>query len=112
MHLADDLQERDQLTRFGATVMSLCAEHGLSTRQALVEKLERAGYTKLIGGKKQPRYSHARIGNWFYGRHAADRHFCLALRDSLGLTQAEQDRLADAFTFGQDEDWRGLEKAG
>ncbi len=93
--------QKYSLKRFGATVTALLAEHGITTRQRLVELLKEEGY---VNGNGQPLYSHARIGNWFYGRHETDRHFCLALIDVLELGKKDTDRLSEAFLFGQDEE--------
>lgn len=92
-------ETNEGLTVFGATVISLCVERGVRSRQALVVRLREAGYVKEDG--ETPLYSHARVGNWYYGRNAVDRKFCAALVDVLGLEDTS--RLAEAFTFGQDE---------
>ncbi len=99
--MANNGKQKHTVKRFGATVTALLAEHGITNRQRLVNLLEEEGYVNEGG---QPLYSHARIGNWFYGRHEADRHFCLALVDVLELNQSEIDRLSEAFLFGQDEE--------
>lgn len=98
---SETVTKKHSLSRFGATVLSLCLEHGIPTRQKLVELLIRRGYT---GEEGRPLYSHAKIGNWFYGRNAVDRRFCVALVDVLNLGPEERHRLAMAFTFGQDEE--------
>lgn len=98
-------RENGKLSRFGSTVMSLCAERGIRTRKELVDRIGKAGYERETkAGETAARFSHAVIGNYVYGEAAVNRTFCRALLDALQLTGEERIRLAEAYTFGQDEE--------
>ncbi len=81
------------LTRFGAVVLSLMAERGVTTVAGLCAVLADHG----------KEYKRSRISNWLYGKHPADAAFCQAMDAVLELREEERVKLALAFTFGQHE---------
>lgn len=79
------------LTEFGATVLSLMNERGVTSQAELVALLEKHDL-----GISQPGFS-----KWLYGRSAASSRFPQAFADALGLNEAQKGRLVHAFAFGQ-----------
>lgn len=79
------------LTEFGATVLSIMHERGITSQAKMVELLGKQGLK--IG---QPGFS-----NWLYGKTSASNRFPRAFVDALNLDEVQKARLAHAFCFGQ-----------
>lgn len=81
-----------QLNEFGATVLSLMAEKGLTQLKELSEQL----------ALEDEQVSPSRLSNWFHGRNAAPPRIPRAIAKALKLDDERKQRLANAYAYGQD----------
>lgn len=79
------------LTQFGATVLSLMAEKGITTHAELLRLLDREGL----------RISQPGFSAWLYGKNPAAKDFPVKFTRALHLDEPQKMRLAMAFTYGQ-----------
>lgn len=86
---------RGPLTEFGKVLNELAARKKEDyTWQAIADRLNGVGWEGTRGT----------ISNWAHGRYAADHEMLPYFVLAYDLTDAEQQRLADAFAYGQDPD--------
>ena len=80
------------LTRFGATLLKLMIDHGVTTWRGLSVLLEGRGH----------RFGSASFSNWAHGRSPAPKALPPAVAEAFGLDAAGRAMLAHAFAYGQD----------
>lgn len=79
------------LTQFGATVLSLMNDKGVTSQTALLALLEKEDLEIT-----QPGFS-----RWLYGEVSVRKEFPAAFASALGLSEPEKGRLAYMYAFGQ-----------
>lgn len=86
------------LTEFGATVLGLMGEKGVTSQSMLASLLSQQGLN----------ISQRQISKYLYGKAAVSRDFPLAFAVALNLDVPERGKLADAYTFGQRKEVQSL----
>jgi hypothetical protein len=81
-----------ELTKFGALVLSLAAERGI-TKQTKI--------AALVSEETQEDVNQRRLSGWLHGDHEPPWWFCDALATKLNLSDAEMERLAWTNTYLQ-----------
>ena len=79
------------LTEFGATVLALMAERGITSQEALARLLREKGFE----------ITQTSISAWLYGKYSAPPGFPETLVEALQLNESQKMRLAVAYSYGQ-----------
>lgn len=80
------------LTKFGALVLSLAAERGI-TKQTKI--------AALVSEETPENVNQRRLSGWLHGDHEPPWWFCDALAVKLNLSEEEMERVAWANTYLQ-----------
>jgi hypothetical protein len=86
------------LTEFGATVLGLMGEKGVTSQSMLASLLSRQNF----------HISQRQISKYLYGKATVSRDFPLAFADALDLDIPQRGRLADAYAYGQRKEIKDL----
>lgn len=85
-------ETQNKLTKFGAIVLSMMAERGITVQSRLARLVtEQSGYE----------VSQRRMAGWLRGDHEPPWWFCESLAEIGSLTDEEMQRLAWANTYWQ-----------
>lgn len=87
------MEERSELSQFGAAVFSLMVE-----RRGIRQWKELSGLLALEGHE----VSAARLSHYFHGRNSGPKWLPRAIASVLRLDNEDKQKLANAFAYGQD----------
>ncbi len=80
-------------TVFGWVMAELMMSRGITSQTGLSARMQEHGYD----------YQPGRLSGWMHGKSAVNRSFPSAFAEVLDLDDEERRRLADAFTYGQED---------